>query len=268
MREENYFEKKLETSKETLSNAKRRLENLDVQINLLELRFEHDKKIYNDRVEHEQKIVSNVEKRIPEIEKKLAQGYTTIDMRTGKAYKSFKDKHVGLLKDKIKATEEQQKIVAEKYEQRQTLKKKKRSKLTVEELDVVAAQEVREEAQPADELKTIQEKEIERLKLKEEFYRVELEKLKKQPKKVEKEVKFDSNGNEVLKGLLNELTPPEELTREQIEVIKEEIKDVVDFEVKKDVDEHEGKAQCPECKEWFTKGGAFAAHYKSHFNGD
>lgn len=28
-----------------------------------------------------------------------------------------------------------------------------------------------------------------------------------------------------------------------------------------------GKVQCPECKEWFTKGGAFAAHYKSHFNG-
>ena len=253
MREENYFEKKLETSKETLSNAKRRLENLDVQINLLELRFEHDKKIYNDRVEHEQKIVSNMEKRIPELEKKLSQGYTTIDMRTGKAFKSFKDRHIGLLKDKIKATEEQQKIVVEKYEQRNSLKKKKRSRLTPEELDVVAAQEVREEAQPADELKTIQEKEIERLKLKEEFYRVELEKLKKQPKKpIVKEVKFDSNGNEVLKELLDKLTPPEE----------------PEVEIPIPKDEHEGKEQCPECEDWFTKGGAFAAHYKSHFNGD
>jgi hypothetical protein len=253
MREENYFKIKLETSRETLSNAERRLENLDIQINLLELRFEHDKKIYNDRVEHEQKIVSGMEKRIPELEKKIAQGYTTIDMRTGKAFKSFDERHKGLLKDKIKATEELQKAVVEKYKKRQALKGKNKKKLSLKDLDVVEAQEVREEAQPEDELEEVKEKEIERLKLKEEFYRKELERLKNAPKNVEKkEVKFDSNGNEVLKDLLNELTTPEE----------------PEVEIPIPKDEHEGKVQCPECKEWFTKGGAFARHYQSHVNGD
>ena len=28
------------------------------------------------------------------------------------------------------------------------------------------------------------------------------------------------------------------------------------------------KAQCPECGEWFAKGGAFSKHYNSHFSGD
>lgn len=253
MREENYFKIKLETSKETLSSAKRRLEALDIQMNLLKLRFDHDKKIYNDRVNREQKIVSNLEKRIPDLEKKIAAGYKAIDMRTGKAYKSFKDRHVSQLKDKIKSTEERQKIAAEKYKQRQALKGKKRSKLAPEELDVIAAQEVREEAQPKDELEEVKEKEIERLKLKEEFYRKELERLKNAPKKIEKkEVKFDSNGNEVLKDLLDELTIPEE----------------PEVEIPVPKDEHEGKVQCPECKLWFTKGGAFARHYQSHVNGD
>lgn len=255
MREENYFKIKLANSQETLLMAKSKLEHLDIQMNLLELRFEHDKKVYNDQVIHMQKIVVSMEKRIPELEKKIAQGYTTIDMRTGKAYKSFTDRHVGLLKDKIKKSEEQQKSMEKAYKEKQSLKKKKRTSLTPKQLDTVIADEVREEAQPKDELKTNRDKEMERLKLKEVFYRVELEKLKKEKAEPKvKEVKFDSVGNEVLKDLLEELVPPEEEVIEEVELDP--------------IDEHEGKEQCPECKDWFTKGGAFARHYQSHFNGD
>ena len=94
MREENYFEKKLEVCKETLAGAKTKLEDLDIQIIKLTERFEHDKNLYNDQVEHMQYIVADMEKRIPELEKKIAQGYTTIDMRSGKAFKSFKERHI------------------------------------------------------------------------------------------------------------------------------------------------------------------------------
>jgi len=114
MREENYFKIKLETSKETLQMAQSKLEHLDVQINLLELRFEADKKIYNDQVTRAQLIVSDMKKRIPKLEDKIEKGYVAIDMRTGKAYKSYTDRHVGLLKDKIDFAKEQQKEAAKK----------------------------------------------------------------------------------------------------------------------------------------------------------
>ena len=244
MREENYFIKKLENSIETLQMAKSKLEHLDIQINLLKVRFEHDKKIYNDQTLHMQKIVSNMEKRIPELEKKLAQGYTTIDMRTGKAFKSFTERHVVLLKDKIKASEAQQKVVVKQFKEVQSLKKKKRTSLTPEQLDAVIAEEVREEAQPPDELKANRDREMERLRLEAEAYREKIEKLE---------------------SLKKELAIREKKGKpKEPEIPKEEI--VV--ESPEPIDEHEGKVQCPDCKEWFAKGGAFAKHYQSHVNGD
>ena len=109
MREENYFVKKLEMAKESIIFAKSKLDHLDVQINVLNVRFEHDKKVYNDQAKHMQEIIADMEKRIPEYEKKIAQGYVAVDMRTGKAYKSFNERQTGILKDKIKASEEAQK---------------------------------------------------------------------------------------------------------------------------------------------------------------
>lgn len=56
----------------------------------------------------------------------------------------------------------------------------------------------------------------------------------------------------------------DEIKKEQEAVLKE-----VSSQVNEKLSElHAGKSQCPECLEWFTKGGAYAAHYKSHFNGD
>ena len=178
MREENYFEIKLRSAKDTLVMAERRLESLDIQINLLKVRFDHDKKVYDDLAIHMQNIVKDMEKRIPDLEKKIEKGYTTVDMKTGKAFKSFKDKQVGLLQDKIKETKERQKAHAEAYKQKLALKEKNRSKLSDAELDIVIAEEVRESMQPADELKANREKEKERLQKKAEFYKEQLAKLK------------------------------------------------------------------------------------------
>ena len=259
MREENYFVKKLEMAKETIVFAKSNLDHLDVQINVLQVRFEHDKKVYNDQAIHMQNVISDMEKRIPDLEKKIAQGYTTIDMRTGKGYKSFDARHVGMLQDKLKASEDARKERDKAYKEKRALKKRSRDKLTPEELDTVIAEQVREEAQPADELKEVRNKEMERLKLKEEFYRTELEKLKQKPKEVKKKEP------EPIEELLEELVPPEEDAIEDQKALLEEVKDIANEKLS---ELHEGKVQCPECKEWFTKGGAFAKHYQSHFNGD
>lgn len=198
MREENYFKIKLQNSIDTLAMAKRKLDHLDIQINLLKIRFDHDKKVYDDQAIHMQDIVSNMEKRIPELEKKIEKGYTTIDIRTGKAFKSFEAKHIGLLQDQIKETEQRQKAQAEAQKQKLALRKKKRSKLSEAELDIVIAEEVRESLQPEDELKANREKEKERLEAKAEFYRAKLAELK-EPKREEPEVEFDAVGNEVPK---------------------------------------------------------------------
>ena len=196
MREENYFKIKLQNSIDTLAMARSKLDHLDVQINVLKVRFDHDKKVYDDQAIHMQNIVDTMEKRIPELEKKIEKGYTTIDMKTGKAFKSFEAKHIGLLQDLIKETERRQKAQAEAYKQKLALRKKKRDKLSDDELDIVIAEEVREFAQPEDELKANREKEKERLEAKAEFYRAKLAELK-EPKKEEPEIEFDTVGNEI-----------------------------------------------------------------------
>jgi len=224
MREENYFKGKLQISKDNLVMAKSKLEHLDIQINLLKIRFDHDKKVYDDQAIHMQEIVSDMEKRIPELEKKIEKGYTTIDMKSGKAFKSFKARHVGLLQDKIKVAETRQKEAVERAKQKKSLKKKKRDRLSDKELDLVIAEEVREYAQPEDEIKSNLEKEKERLEAQAESYRQQLAELKA-TKKVEPEVKFDSVGNEVKKIIKANLPPIIKEPIEEKEKIREEIID-------------------------------------------
>ena len=224
MREENYFKIKLQMSIDTLAMAKRKLEHLDIQINLLKVRFDHDKKVYDDQAIHMQNIVKDMEKRIPDLEKKIEKGFTTIDMRTGKGYKSFTDRHVSLLQDKIKETEQRQKVQAEAYKQKLALRKKKRGKLSEEELEIVIAEEVRESLQPEDELKANREREKERLEDKAEYYRQKLAELK-DPKKEEPEVEFDAVGNE-LKEIIK-ADPPPNIPAEVINEILEEAEDKI-----------------------------------------
>lgn len=177
MRDENYFEKKLEMSKDKISMAKRKLEHLDIQMENLKVRFEHDKKVYNDQAKHMQEIVVDMGKRIPKLEKKLKQGYTHYDTTTGKAYKSFDDIHIARLEAKRLETLENQRAMAAKFKERQELKEKDRQKLSPEEKEEIIAIELQEEMQPLDEIKVNQEKKIEALQKKRKFYEAELEKL-------------------------------------------------------------------------------------------
>jgi len=147
-------------------------------------------------------------------------------MRTGKAFKSFDAKHIGLLQDQIKETERRQKAHAEAYKLKLALRKKKRDKLSDEELDIVIAEEVREFAQPKDELKANREKEKERLEAKAEFYRAKLAELK-EPKKEEPEVVFDAVGNEVPK--VPEVKP--------VKTIKAVVNDILEEAEDKIIDE-------------------------------
>lgn len=93
MREENYFEKKLETSKETLTYTINELEHLDHQLINLQKNFDYNKGLLEQRVIQLQEAQTQLEKKIPELEKKLKQGYTCVDPLTGKGYKSFEDRH-------------------------------------------------------------------------------------------------------------------------------------------------------------------------------
>ena len=245
MRNENYFKIKLETSKETLTMAESKLGHLDLQLIKLKERFDHDKKVYEDQIVHMQNTVSEMNKRIPNLEKKLTEGYTHFDNRTGKAYKSFEAIHEGQLKDAMEEARENLKAAEERQKLKVELRNKR--KLKPEERQIVEAELIRESMQSKDEIARIQQQEKENLAEKLKFYEDQLTQLKSQQKEEKKQV-------------VNE-----ELIQEgQIAIVKDH---------KKDVDEQlaeleSGKVQCPECGKLFTKGGAFAAHYKSHFNGN
>lgn len=179
MREENYFEKKLESSKETLVMAERRIEHLDLQILKLKERFDHDMKVYNDQTTHMQNIVDEMKKRIPGLEKKLKEGYKAIDLRTGKAYKSFKARHEGQLQAKIDEADAREKAFEEKVKHIEELRerKKKGKKLKEEDMEIVEAEEIRESLQPEDEIQEAKEGQIELLKQKREALEAKLEEL-------------------------------------------------------------------------------------------
>ena len=197
MRNENYFKIKLESSKDTLAMAKSKLDHLDIQLRLLGERFEYDKKIYEDQIKHMQNTVTEMNKRIPNLEKKIEQGYTHVDLRTGKAYKSFEAIHEGQLKDKIAETIENQKAFEIAHQRKIALRaKKKQEKLKPEEKQVVEAEEIRESLQGPDELAEIYEKQQEALEKKVEQYKLELEQLKA-PKPIVEGVAFDIIGNEI-----------------------------------------------------------------------
>ena len=183
MREENYFEKKLETSKETLAIAQRKIEHLDLQMLKEKERFDYNMGIYNAQIIHMQNIVKNMEERIPELEKKLEQGYKVIDIRTGKAYKSFKERHEGQLQTKIDEADGRAKAMEERYAHIDELREKKKKGKRLKDMDMklVEAEEIRESLQPKDEIAIEKEKRVELLKQKREALQQQLEELQSRP---------------------------------------------------------------------------------------
>jgi len=262
-KEQNYFKQKLEISEETLSMAKRKLEHLDIQIEVLKKQFDYNRKIYDDQAKHMQEIVKEMEKRIPMLEKKIAQGYTHVDLKSGKAYKSFEGIHVGRLQEKKERVEANLKEFEKRQAEKVALKKKKRTKLKPEELQIVKAEEIRESLQPEDEIERIAERQKELMDEKIKRYEREIQKLRAEKEapiieEIEEPEPVKIEIPEPIKEVLNE----DAIQEGQIAIVKEHKEDV-DDQLK---ELESGKVQCPECGKFFTKGGAFASHYKSHFN--
>lgn len=88
------------------------------------------------------------------------------------------------------------------------------------------------------------------------------EKLQRLKELTEKGKKETEEVKEVIEDISEELIDEEKIQEGQINILKE-YKEVVNGDLK---ELESGKVQCPECGEFFTKGGAFASHYKSHFN--
>lgn len=67
---------------------------------------------------------------------------------------------------------------------------------------------------------------------------------------------------EIVEEVVEEIIEEEPEVEEKVEIVKE-VKEIINEKVE---ELGSGKVQCPECKKFFTKGGAFVTHYKSHFN--
>jgi hypothetical protein len=74
--------------------------------------------------------------------------------------------------------------------------------------------------------------------------------------------------SDIIEGIIKETMADitEKIEQEQVEVIRE-VKAAISSDNLEIVEGN--KVRCPECLSMYTKGGAFASHYKSHFpNGD
>ena len=229
-KEVNYFEKKLEISKDNLAYAKSQLGSIDTQIKFFIQRHEYDLEIFNQRISHLQQIEKNMKERIISLQKKIDAGFVAIDMKTGKAYKSRDEMH----KDHLAIMAKESKDNYEKSKTAYVIKKKK-GQIPKPVVEPPTGETI--ESQPERELRLLKEKSARNKAAMEELK----ERLKAEKKAKKEEISIHNLKKEDLKQALNVLGPIDET------------------EINKD------KVKCPECQKYYTKGGAFTAHYKAHY---
>ena len=238
-REENYFKVKLQISKDTLAYTISQLESADLQIKTLIKRHEYDLEIFNQKVSHLQQIEKNMKERLISLQKKIDDGYVAIDMNTGKGYKSRDAMHKAHLAQKAKESKDNYEKSKKAYE----LKKRKKDfpKPVVEPpTGEVIEPQLERELRLMKEKSEALEKQQQELKDK-----MKEEKAAKKPNDIHLIVEKDAENLYILADpkpeILNALGPIDET------------------EINKD------KVKCPECHKYYTKGGAFTAHYKTHY---
>lgn len=99
------------------------------------------------------------------------------------------------------------------------------------------------------------------------LYSKQIKKIDKEKVKVVVEKSEKQLRKEVLKEKKRTLAEELKKAKEQIELIEaaKELEKEEEAEIIEDIIEDPNRVECPECHEQFTKGGAFASHYKSHF---
>ena len=232
MSEENYFETKLRISKDTLSYTLSELEGMDIKIEVLLKRHEYDLELYNQKVKRLQEIKKDMEARIESLQKKIDLGYVAIDMNTGKGYKSKEAMHIASLKQKESESKERYKEMKKKYEA-----KKRKGEIP---------RPVVENITPSpEEIESQKERELRLLKERSEELEEQRKLLEAAKKEIEKPVVIIEEPEPIVEIPIPNAEGP-----------------IDEAEINKD------KVKCPECDKFYTKGGAFTAHYKTHFNGD
>ena len=246
MSEENYFKKKLEISKDILSYTLSQLESADTQIKVLIQRHEYDLGIYNQKIAHLQQTETNTKKRLITLQKKIDAGFVAIDMNTGKGYKSRDAMHKAHLAQQAQESNDNY----EKSKAAYSLKKKK-GEIPKPVVEPPTGETI--ESQSERELRLLKEKSDELEKQQQELK----DKMKAEKKAAKKETLTLDDLEKELEDVVEVL---DELKKdEDTEVILNSSGPIDETEINK------GKVKCPECKKYYTRGGAFTVHYKSHF---
>jgi hypothetical protein len=144
MKDENYFEKKLEIAKDNLVYTESQLEHFDIQIKRLTEVYEYNLNNYNIKVKRLQEIKATLEKQIPSLEKKIEEGYQYLDQRSGKSYKSYMAWHKADLKQKAEESEKNYLKFKRAYELKKRKKELPRPVVEAPEGEVIESQKERE----------------------------------------------------------------------------------------------------------------------------
>ena len=246
MSEKNYFEQKLQISKDNLAYTISQLKSADIQIKTLIKRHEYDLEIYNQKVSHLQQIEKNMKERLISLQKKIDDGFTHIDMNTGKAYKSKDAMHKAHLAQKAQESKDNYEKMKKAYNA-----KKKKGEIPKPVVEPPTGETI--EPQLERELRLMKEKSEALVKQQQELK----DRMKAEKKVAKKEVPTLEDLEDEIEDVVEVL---EELKKEEdAEVILNALGPIDEAEINKD------KVKCPECQKYYTKGGAFTAHYKSHY---
>lgn len=195
MREENYFKIKLENCKETLAMAQSKIEHLDIMMENLRIRFEYDQKVYNDQAIHMQEIIKDMKTRIPKLERQIKKGYKAVNIRTGKGYKSFEARHKAHLEAKRLEAEANYEAAQARIKKKHNLLEDKNKAITPEEKDILHAAQIQADMQPEEDIKTLEEKQLENLRKKQEYYEQQIKELQEKAKgPIQKEEPYIKSG--------------------------------------------------------------------------
>jgi hypothetical protein len=289
--QDNYFEKKLEITKDNLAWSIQETKSVEIQIKRAKVVFDEKIRICNEKVKRLDAIQTKAKKDIKHYEDMISKGYKFIDIRNGKAYKTEKGLQRQLLSEKSpkvdpdpsdlgelsreakeieielenkraeKARLKAERKAREKAEKEAIRKAKEAERLRVEAEKLIKAEAERKRREAEERARQEEEQ-----RLKEEA-----ERLAREERELEERLEKERKEREEQKRL-EEAKAREEATKRIAEAKASEVAKAIDNHVEAGIEleriENEGKKECEECGEFFTKGGAYARHYASHFKED
>jgi len=239
---DNYFEKKLELTKDNLAWTIQEIKNIEIQMERAKIEFDEKIRTGNEGINRLESIQSKAKKDIKHYEDMIEKGYKFIDIRTGKAYKTEANLQQQFLSEKTPVveppedfaiSEEVRKIELELENKRQEKARLKAERKARQRAEAEALKRRQEEVRIKVEAEAKRRLEqAKRIREAEESARIAEEKrIKEEAENIAKEEAKRIKETFIIESKDNELEKMK-ATRNQIQQVKEELNNKISNEEK------------------------------------